>query len=138
MMANIVDHNDITLADVIMAQAVTAQIETFWENYENLEGSPVERLRQFLTESLEAPDALGDLSKLVLADRSSKDAKEDLDPERLEALFMVVLTAADPDANVEALRQMFLEIVDETLLKPESTPNKIDPRLPDQDWSLER
>ncbi|MFN5174784.1 MAG: hypothetical protein ACK5WY_05335 [Holosporaceae bacterium] len=115
------DHNDITLADVIMAQAVTVQIETFWENYENLEGSPVERLRQFLTESLEAPDELLDLARLTLADLSDKRAQHGLNLERLEALFMVVLTAADPDANVEALRNLFLEFIGETLPELGST-----------------
>ncbi len=124
MMANIVDHNDITLADVIVAQAVTAQIETFWKNYENLEGSPVERLHQFLTKSLKASDELLDLARLTLADISNEQAQHGLDPERLAALVTVVLTAAlDPDANVVALRNLFLEFIGETL--PELDQNEL-------------
>jgi hypothetical protein len=30
MMAGVMTHDDITLADVIMAPAVTARMETFW------------------------------------------------------------------------------------------------------------
>lgn len=122
MMANIVDHNDITIADVIMAQAATAQIETFWESYESLDGSPAERLRQFLTESLEDPNELLDLARLTLADRSDKRAQHGLNLERLEALVTVVLTAAsDPDANAEELRNLFLEFIGETLPELGST-----------------
>ena len=123
-------HNDdITITDVIMAQAVRAQIEIFWENYEDLKGSPIERLRQFLTESLEAPDELLDLAGLTLADRSNEQAQHGLDPERLKALFVVVLAAAaDPDANVEELRNLFLEFIGETLSKLGSVPNEADLR----------
>jgi hypothetical protein len=130
MAVKVMTHNDdITLADVIMAQAVRAQIEILGENYESLDGSPVERLRQFLTESLEAPYELLELARLTLADRSNEQDQHGLDPKLLEALFVVVLAAAaDPDANVEELRNLFLEFIGETLSKLGSVPNEADLR----------